>query len=101
MKLLRQVLQLHWLQQQFYQRFRSYIIVYFVCVRNKHGHDIILVEYSQLKQEVNKIAFDLPGGKGKGSCIWEPLNTWEKLFEKDGRSNELINLYDEISKNLK
>ena len=70
-------------------------------IAKRYPHDIILVEYSQLKQEVNKIAFDLPGGKGKGSCIWEPLNTWEKIFEKDGRSNELINLYDEISKNLK
>ncbi|HUS01839.1 MAG TPA: beta-galactosidase GalA [Chitinophagaceae bacterium] len=67
----------------------------------RYPQDIILVEYSQLKQEVNKIAFDLPGGKGKGSCIWEPLNTWEKIFERDGKSNELINLYDEISKNLK
>jgi beta-galactosidase len=67
----------------------------------RYPQDIILVEYSQLKQEVNKIAFDLPGGKGKGSCIWEPINTWEKIFERDGKSNELINLYDEISKNLK
>lgn len=68
---------------------------------NRYPHDIILVEYSQLKREVNKIAFDLPGGKGKGTCIWEPLNTWEKIFERDGKSNELISLFDEISKNLK
>ncbi len=67
----------------------------------KYQQDIIVVEYSQLKQEVNKIAFDLPGGKGKGTCIWEPLSTWEAIFNRDGRSNELINLYDEISKNLK
>lgn len=67
----------------------------------RYPQDIIVVEYSQLKNEVNKIAFDLPGGKGKGTCIWEPLNTWEKIFERDGKSNELINLYDEISKNLK
>ncbi len=67
----------------------------------KYQQDIIVVEYSQLKQEVNKIAFDLPGGKGKGTCIWEPLSTWEKIFESDGKSNKLINLFDEISKNLK
>ena len=67
----------------------------------KYQQDIIVVEYSQLKQEVNKIAFDLPGGKGKGTCIWEPLSTWEKIFERDGKSNKLINLFDEISKNLK
>ena len=67
----------------------------------RYLQDIMVVEYSQLKQEVNKIVFDLPYGKGKGTCIWEPLNTWEKVFEKDGKSNELINLYDEITKNLK
>ena len=67
----------------------------------RYQQDIIVVEYSQLKSEVNKIAFDLPGGKGKGSCIWEPLSTWEKIFERDGKSNELINLYDEFSRNLK
>jgi beta-galactosidase len=67
----------------------------------RYQQDIMVVEYSQLKQEVNKIAFDLPGGKGKGTCIWEPLNTWEAIFNRDGRSNELINQYDEIRKNLK
>ncbi len=67
----------------------------------RYPQDVIVVEYSQLKNEVNKIAFDLPGGKGKGTCIWEPLSTWEKIFERDGKSNELINLYDEISKKLK
>jgi len=67
----------------------------------RYPQDIIVVEYSQLKQEVNKIAFDLPGGKGKGTCIWEPLNTWERIFERDGKSNDLIKLFDEISKNLK
>ena len=67
----------------------------------RYQQDIIVVEYSQLKQEVNKIAFDLPGGKGKGTCIWEPLNTWEAIFNRDGKSNELINLYNELSKNFK
>ena len=63
----------------------------------KYG-DVILVEYSQLKKEVNKISFELPGGKGRGTCIWEPLNTWEAIFDKNGKSNELINVYDEISR---
>jgi arabinogalactan endo-1,4-beta-galactosidase len=67
----------------------------------RYEQDIIVVEYSPLKKEVNKIAFDLPGGKGKGTCIWEPLSTHEQFFERDGKSNDLINLYDEISKNLK
>ena len=49
-----------------------------------YKQDIIVVEYSQLKKEVNSIAFNLPGGKGKGTCIWEPLNTWESIFDRQG-----------------
>ena len=64
---------------------------------DKYG-DVILVEYSQLKKEVNKIAFELPGGKGKGTCIWEPLNTWEAVFDRDGKANKQIEVYDEISR---
>jgi beta-galactosidase len=60
--------------------------------------DIIIVEYSQLKKEVNDIGFNLPNGKGKGTFIWEPLNTWEAVFDKDGKSNDYLLMYDEISK---
>ena len=63
-----------------------------------YKQDIIVVEYSQLKKEVNEIAFNLPGDKGKGTCIWEPLSTWESIFDKEGKSTELIKVYDEISK---
>lgn len=63
----------------------------------KYNKDVIVVEYSHRKQEVNKIAFELPGGHGKGTCIWEPLNTWEKVFDNNGKSNELMSLYDAIS----
>ena len=64
----------------------------------RYGRDVILVEYSQKKQEVHKIVFDLPNGKGKGTCIWEPLNTWESVFDRQGKSNEFLKLYDEFSK---
>src|SRR6218665_2602619 len=64
----------------------------------RYDRDVIVVEYSQLKDEVNTIAFGLPSGKGKGTCIWEPLNTWESVFGKDGKSNELLLKYDTISK---
>lgn len=64
---------------------------------NKYG-DVILVEYSQLKADVNEIAFNLPNRKGKGTCIWEPLNTWEKIFDADGKSNDLILVYVELHK---
>ena len=64
----------------------------------RYGRDVILVEYSQKKQEVHKIVFDLPNGRGKGTCIWEPLNTWESVFDRQGKSNEFLKLYDEFSK---
>jgi beta-galactosidase len=64
----------------------------------RYNKDVIVVEYSQKKEDVNRIAFDLPDGKGKGTCIWEPLSTWEKIFDNEGKSNALINLYDEFSK---
>jgi beta-galactosidase len=62
----------------------------------RYNKDVIVVEYSALKEEVNKIAFELPDGKGKGTCIWEPLSTWERIFGNDGKSNELIKVYDEL-----
>jgi beta-galactosidase len=64
----------------------------------RYSKDIIVVEYSQLKKEVHEIAFNLPGDKGKGTFIWEPLNTWEKIFDEKGNTNDLIMEYDEISK---
>ena len=30
--------------------------------------------------------------------IWEPLSTWEKIFDNTGKSNELILVYDELNK---
>jgi arabinogalactan endo-1,4-beta-galactosidase len=64
----------------------------------KFPQDIVVVEYSERKREVNDIAFNLPGGKGKGSFIWEPLNTWESVFDKQGKANDLLLIYDEISR---
>ncbi len=64
----------------------------------RYGKDLIVVEYSQRKEEVNKIVFDLPNGKGKGTCIWEPLSTWESIFDWKGKSNDLLKLYDELNK---
>jgi beta-galactosidase len=64
----------------------------------RYNKDIIVVEYSHEKAAVNKIGFELPGGRGKGTCIWEPLNTWEKIFDEKGHSNELLKLYDEFKR---
>jgi len=64
----------------------------------RYNKDVIVVEYSQHKEAVNKIAFEVANGKGKGTCIWEPLNTWEAFFDKEGKSNDFLSLYDDISK---
>ncbi|HEY4285916.1 MAG TPA: beta-galactosidase GalA [Puia sp.] len=64
----------------------------------QYDKDVIVVEYTQRKREVNDIAFSVPGGKGMGTCIWEPLSTWEQIFEKDGKANSYLYLYDELSK---
>ncbi len=66
---------------------------------SKHyNKDVIVVEYSHKKQEVNQLAFDVPNDRGKGTCIWEPLSTWESFFDKDGKANKYLYMYDEISK---
>ena len=64
----------------------------------KFTKDVVVVEYSQLKKEVNDIAFNVANGRGKGTFIWEPLSTWEKVFDENGKAAELMNVYDEISK---
>jgi beta-galactosidase len=64
----------------------------------RYQQEIVVVEYTAFKKEVNDIAFSISDKKMRGTFIWEPLNTWEKIFEKDGKSNELIDLYPEINK---
>lgn len=64
----------------------------------RYQQQIIVVEYSQKKQEVNDIVFQLPGNKGIGSCIWEPISWGETIFEKNGKSNDLITIYPTLKK---
>ena len=67
-------------------------------LERKYKKPVIVAEYSQLKNEVNKIAFTLPGEGPEGTFIWEPLSTWESIFDKDGKSNNFLYDYDQISK---
>ena len=67
-----------------------------IDLKKRYNKDLVVVEYSSKKREVNDIIFSLPDNKGKGSFIWEPLSTWEYIFEQDGKSNDLIDIYDEI-----
>ncbi|MEO8110335.1 MAG: beta-galactosidase GalA [Ginsengibacter sp.] len=71
------------------------------ALKKKYDKPVIVAEYSQLKSEVNKIAFTLPGDGMKGTFIWEPLSTWESIFDRDGKSNNFITDYNQINKEYK
>jgi arabinogalactan endo-1,4-beta-galactosidase len=65
----------------------------------RYKQDIIVAEYTAHKKEVNEIAFSLPNKNFVGTFIWEPLNTWEFIFDKKGNTiDSLINIYPEIKK---
>jgi arabinogalactan endo-1,4-beta-galactosidase len=64
----------------------------------RYKQDVVVAEYTEHKREVNDIEFNLPDGKGKGTFIWEPLNTWEFFVDKDGKTNDLIDIYPEVAK---
>jgi arabinogalactan endo-1,4-beta-galactosidase len=63
----------------------------------RYPQQVMVAEYSQLKKEVNDIAFTAPGNKAVGSFIWEPLSTWEGIFDKDGKTNNFMNMYPAIA----
>lgn len=69
-----------------------------IRMSSRYEQPIIVVEYSAKKREVHEIVFNLPNNKGKGTAIWEPLSTWESIFSRDGKSNDLILIYDEMNK---
>lgn len=64
----------------------------------RYHKELVVVEYSAKKEEVNKVAFNVTDGKGKGAFIWEPLSTWESIFDKQGKANDLLKQYDTFSK---
>lgn len=67
---------------------------------NRYNKQVVVVEYSQKKYEVNKIVFDLPNEKGLGTFIWEPLNTWESVFDRQGKANDFLKIFDNINLNF-
>lgn len=69
---------------------------------NRYNMDVVVAEYTAHKIEVNDIAFTLPDGKIKGTFIWEPLNTWEYVFDKQGKAiDSLLNIYPAVAKKYK
>ncbi|HCE57710.1 MAG TPA: hypothetical protein DER09_07810 [Prolixibacteraceae bacterium] len=64
----------------------------------RYGKDVNVVEYSAYKKEIHDMVFSLPDNRGNGACIWEPLNTWSRVFDRQGKSLESLKIYDEISR---
>ncbi len=67
----------------------------------RYDKDIIVVEYSEKKADVNRIAFGLPGKKGRGTCIWEPLSWGEKIVDEKGNTNQWMDVYPEAKRMYK
>ncbi|NQU88107.1 MAG: glycosyl hydrolase 53 family protein [Mariniphaga sp.] len=63
----------------------------------RYQKDVNVVEYSAFKRELHELVFNLPDNRGNGTAIWEPLNTWSRVMDRDGNANEELNIYDEMS----
>lgn len=63
----------------------------------RYHKPVNVVEYSNFKKEVHDIVFGLADDMGKGACIWEPLNAWSGLFDRDGNANAGFAVYDSLS----
>jgi hypothetical protein len=63
---------------------------------NRYQKDVSVVEYSAFKKAVNDIVFNLPHDRGNSTCIWEPLNTWSKIFDENGQALKELYYYDDI-----
>jgi beta-galactosidase/arabinogalactan endo-1,4-beta-galactosidase len=64
---------------------------------SRYKQKIVVVEYSELKREVNDVAFNLPQNKGMGTFIWEPISWGEAVFDKNGKTNALIDVYSKLA----
>jgi beta-galactosidase len=70
----------------------------------RYPQQVMVAEYSPLKREVNDIAFNVPDGKAVGTFIWEPIGSWEGIFDADYKNklfkgNDYLNVvYPEIAK---
>ena len=63
----------------------------------RYRKDVNVVEYSAFKREVHELVFNLPDGRGNGTAIWEPLNTWSRFIDREGNTTDEIKIYDEMS----
>lgn len=63
----------------------------------RYKKPVNVVEYSDFREEVHQIVFDLPDDMGTGTCIWEPIGFRGSLFDRDGNVIEGMMLYDDLS----
>jgi len=62
----------------------------------RYHKDLNVVEYAVFKKDIHEIVFSLPDDYGKGTCIWEPLNFWGAIFDRQGVALETIQVYDTL-----
>lgn len=65
----------------------------------RYEKPIVVVEYQEHRKEVNEIVASLPNNLGLGTFIWEATSPrWGNLFDMEGKTNDNMALYPEISK---
>jgi arabinogalactan endo-1,4-beta-galactosidase len=68
----------------------------------RYGKPVVVVEYQDYRREVNDIVKAIPGGLGAGTFIWEATSPmWGGLFDKDGKTTDLMKVYDDFYKTLR
>lgn len=55
-------------------------------IRRYPDKGLLVAEYSSRKRYLNDLVHDLPGKRGWGTFIWEPLRHQEAVFDLDGRN---------------
>lgn len=61
----------------------------------KYKRPLIVVEYRDHYQDIERIVSSLPNGLGRGTFIWEATSPqWGKLFDKAGAATPALDLYN-------
>lgn len=67
----------------------------------RYRKPIVVVEYQEHRKEVNEIVRDLPDNLGWGTFIWEATSPrWGGLFDRDGATNDKIDIYPAFFKSV-
>lgn len=68
----------------------------------RYNKPVIVVEYSDLKQEVHDVVASLPKQACPGTFIWEATSPrWGNLFDQKGNTTDSIKIYPAIYEKLK